>query len=1116
MNRAKLSQYFARRRSIAATHATAYQWVVAIVVATLLAAVGFPAHANKGQVNIPLDVYEKLLKAAQSSDPAAPMGYAVGKADIQVSASEQGGQTSATVDATVQIHVFESKWVLIPILGSGAAIANATVNGSAVQLMPTPLGLAWSTNKPGKHTLRVSYRVDATRSAAGGSLAVAVPPAAATSLRANIPGADLDVAVIPSAGLKTTQNGQTTQITATLPTTTGVQISWRTTTNQDYTISRVDYDGVLQGQAIAVAGKFSVALQSGSAKIPLLPATTILKGVAINGKAATVLVEDDEFTTVVKGRGTHTITVSFQVPVAATDGPPSATFSIPEVPISRFELSLLGKKEVKVEPASRVEHRTQGNTTVATVFVPMTDEVTFRWTEAIPDAVKAEVRANAVVYHNAFAEEGVLHARAVVVYEITRGETNTISLHAPPGAQINRITASNDGVADWRVTPGGTDKPSTISVFLNRAVKGNFTVEVSYERLLGVDAVETNAIPLPLIRANNVHRQRGMVALLATKEFTLKPTEEKLVTKVGENQLPAFFRQGLDKIITHTYKYTEAAPTVVVQAHPPERKQGKFDASVDTLLSLTDVTLKGWARIEINVKSGSIEELKLELPKGVNFLSLSAPSLRTHKVNSEGETQNINVQFTQDMEGHIKLKAEYELILADQISDIQVPTLKVRGAEVEQGRIAVEALAAVEVQPGTVVQLSSLDIKELPEQLISKTSNPILLAYKYVQVDPPYMLSLKVTRHQVIDVQAATIDKAHYRTLYTHDGLAVTRAQFFVRNSRRQFLKVALPPDSTVWSTFVDGKPEKPALASSGKESKSESVLIKIINKTKGFNVDLIYATKTSKVGGLGTLDGQLPNPDIVVTNSTWDIFVPDDLSYRRPKSNMKLIAEAVSVTRSTMDAQVRGDAQNEGQQIVQPLRITVPTSGRQFTFEKLYANQSSDSAWFSLPYASKSGATLASLLSIIGTLLFWGCGFLLVTHRVKRRTLALSGCIAGVVLFLIPVGLLGQSGKPVAIVSILALAAIAIKWLLGFIADRRSEPEPEPTPIFSEPADPAEPGEAPTAPTFDEVIVQEDSPQVEDSPEDVSTDQLPQEPDNDTEPTAPPDQDSDADPNPE
>jgi hypothetical protein len=182
-------------------------------------------------------------------------------------------------------------------------------------------------------------------------------------------------------------------------------------------------------------------------------------------------------------------------------------------------------------------------------------------------------------------------------------------------------------------------------------------------------------------------------------------------------------------------------------------------------------------------------------------------------------------------------------------------------AEVEQGRLAVEALAAVEVQVASAQQLSSLDPSELPQQLILKTTNPILLGYKYVHVDPPYELVLRMTRHREVDVQTAAIDRADYHTLFTADGLAVTTAHFSVRNSRKQFLRVRLPKGADLWSAAVDGKPEKPAISSNGSNDAAPEILVKVINSVQGFPVELIYATPVSVMDRLGRVNAHLPRP---------------------------------------------------------------------------------------------------------------------------------------------------------------------------------------------------------------------------------------------------------------
>ena len=273
-----------------------------------------------------------------------------------------------------------------------------------------------------------------------------------------------------------------------------------------------------------------------------------------------------------------------------------------------------------------------------------------------------------------------------------------------------------------------------------------------------------------------------MVALLSSPELTLTPVEpadgtaDARLTRVGENQLPAYVRDQLSLTIAHTFKYVESPVELFATASAPAPVEARFDAQVDTLASLGEVTVTGRATVEINVKSGRTSALRIGAPPGVNLLSLTAPSLRTYRVTTEDGQQWIDVEFTQEMEGQFRVEATYEQILPDAGLDVEVPTLSVAGADVEQGRIAVEALTAAEVQPSTADQLMAVDVDELPRQLVLRTTNPILLAYQYSRREPPHRLVLSVTRHARVETQEAAIDRADYRTLMTRDGLSVTVA----------------------------------------------------------------------------------------------------------------------------------------------------------------------------------------------------------------------------------------------------------------------------------------------------------------------------------------------------
>ena len=1014
--------------------------VVWFFALTLLALQGFAVEAptppasspadSGGEVRVPLSVYQQMWQLLAEDPRPAPASHAVGTSAIRVVVTDHEDRSSARVNVTLAIEVFEDEWTLVPVLATGAALQSAAVDGQPVQLVQTPDGLAWSTSKSGSYTMQLVYGVDAQRSEAGYVLPLPVPVAAATDLALDFPATGLDLAIVPAANVQTTEaNGRTT-VTASVPATSGVLVSWRAPLLTDYAISRARYAGVLDNEAVVWEGELEVQAFSGQQlTLPLLPVSVTLTDVAVDGESATVLEKDGQFATVLQGRGSHTVRVRFHTPVVQSDGPPRVVLNIPKVPVSRFELRLPGRKEVTVSPNANVVTDELDDATLATVFVPLTEHVSLHWVDAVPEDLRTAARANAVLYHAVHADEGVLQVAGTAVYDITHGELNTLTLELPMRAEVNRITAPSGGVSDWTEAASADGLRKTITVFLDREVRGEFTLNIFYEQLLGPNSDNNKQIDVPLLTGIDLHRQRGMVALLTGTELSLNPSAEADIIRVGENQLPAFVRNALTMRVAHTYKYVSPTPRLTVEPIAPERAQGKFDAQVDTLLSIGEVTLKGAASVEIDVKSGAIMALDLLLPANLNILGVTGPSLRSHEdvVEDNGE-QRIALAFTQEMTGQFHIEVNYERILTDTEADPVVPTLHVVGAEVEHGRIAIEALTAVEIQALVAEQLSALEVGELPQQMILKTTNPILLAFKYVQATPPARLQLRITRHEQIEVQVAAMESAAYTTLFTRDGLAVTTASLAVRNSRRQFLRLDLPADSDIWSVFVDGKPAKPARTNSTSDGDGNTVLIRMINSANAFPVEIVYATPVSALGFFGAIDLNLPRPDMVVTNTRWDLFLPQGPDYRAPDSNMDILHAARPVNPEVAAKLALSRTADALETYGQPLRINVPQRGVHFAFEKLYATQAPEDPRVRIGYTSASGYQLGELLGLVGIVLLWAGIFALgSTHTAVPRQAALAGTGTGAVMVVVAIAGLGASITMIATVAIALAAGFAI-----------------------------------------------------------------------------------------
>lgn len=990
---------------------------------------------SNGDVRLPLENYNQLVENGKTPKIQAPATYAIGQSTIKVKIQEHNDRTTALVDVSTTIKTFENKWTLIPLLPNGAAINKVTINGDPVALVQNAEWLAWSTNVAGSSELKISYTVDASRSESGYVVPVPIPRSASTVMKVEFPSSEIDLSIIPSSNLIYEKNispqMSKTFATANIPTSSSVLIAWTVPSQQPYVMSRANYNGKLIDDMVTFMADYDVELFTGeSVNVTLMPSSVTLNDIKIDDQSATIIEESNHFKVVLQGRGKHTIQVVFQAQVKQQQGPPTVSFPILRIPISQFKLTMNGKKEVSLISNNAHKHNVvntiKQDKTTATVHVPMAESVQFSWVDAVPKDINTKLRANANIYHSISAEEGVLYGKALIDYEITHGETTSLTFSLPIAAQVNQINSPTAGISDWSVKQ--SDGLKTVTVFLDRAIKSNYQLQVEYEHLLQSSTEDSQLadINVPLIKANNMHRQRGIVALLAGSELTLKPIEELNITRVGENQLPAFFRNQITLTIAHTFKYTSDEPKLVVNTITPERKQGKYDAQVDTLISLGEVTMRGSSSLQIDVKSGVIVDLQLKIPNGVNILNVTGPSIRNHKVVTVDSSQQIEIVFTQEMTGQFRIELNYEKILGENTSELEVPSLQVIGTEVQHGRIAVEALTAVEVQTTEAKQLSSLEINELPQQLVLKTTNPILLAFKYVNTKSPHSLKLSMTRHQEIDVQVAAIESAHYQTLITNDGLSVTTAHFTVRNSRRQFLRLNLPENSEIWSVFVDGKPEKPALANDGK---SNGVLIKMLNSVSGFPVEVIYATPIDKMGMFGHLKSQLPLPDMVVTHTSWDVYLPIGPNYQKVTSNMQITNSGQFVNPQQQSFNQSTDKLTS--QAGKPLRMKVPQQGLKYSFEKLYANQSETLASFEIRYSSSQGNLTGLILSLLSVVLIWVSIFMLSNSKKNLQKRSLPLLIIGILGIITSIAYLNISIKPAAtLASLLGLLFIAIKLL--------------------------------------------------------------------------------------
>lgn len=1039
--------------------------LITMVFGVALAQGSNMALAQEGSVELPLSRYEALTGGA-ADGPGESAGYAFSQVRVTVSVDEEEAGAEVTVDANVM--VLGDEWTLVPLAAAGVAISSVTDRGQPVGLVTRGGALYWPARGEGGHTLRWTYRVDAGRHGEGRVLPLATPPSTA-QLTLTVPGSDRGVTVIPSTGVSTAMVGGGTRVTASLPATGGAQIAWRDRGHGGFTLSRAGYRGTLEGDVVRFEAELGVELEDDRARIPLFATSLALEDVRVDRAEAAIATEDGMYVIPVSGRGRHRITLAFQVPVIRDDGLPRFDLALTPTAVSRFEIAIPGERELAITPHTGVTTTRRDGRSFSVFHLPMSSSVSVRWSEAVPeDASEIEMRAHANLIHVIEPDEGVLSMKAYARWEITRGAMSRAELTLPEGVQVNAVTAAagtDAVVSDWRVIEEGGER--TLGVYLDREVTDALALEIEYEKSWPARTRTSETFDVPLLRAHDVHRQRGMVALLAARELTLDPREEDGLNRVGDNVLPANVRDTIEGTIAHTWRYLDEPPRLVAIGAIRDPEPARFDAQVDTLVSLGDVSTTVTTLIDVDVKSGTLDTLDIRVPEGLNLLEVSAPSLRHYGLREEGGARTLRVELTQPMEGHFRVEVVSERITGHE-EELPIPLLGVEAAEVERGRLGVEALAPFQVDTAAVERLSPIDPSELPEQLLLRTDNPILHAYRYAQAEPSPRFTVRITRHAEIETPHALVDEATYRTLYTRDGVMVTSARFMVQNRRQQFLRLTLPDGSEVFSARVDGRAQTPALET-GTDEDQPTVLLNIVSAAQAFPVELVYATPAAELGAFGRLRGQLPELDVVVTRTSWELFLPSGADYAAPVTSMNLVSAGGAV-----DAEAFGG-------VPEAMQVEIPSEGVRYVFSKMYAGRDGEPASFSLPYASGWGRPFVLGLSLLGALLL--CLGLLAfavmrlgfpvppslaerlpiplatyrdhddvlppeNRRARRALMTVGGTVLlGGTFLMLTLGYLSTSAWPAAMVA----AAISL-GALGMIARRKlearraaEEPEPDP-----------------------------------------------------------------------
>ncbi|MFH1857913.1 MAG: hypothetical protein ABH845_03300 [Candidatus Omnitrophota bacterium] len=577
--------------------------------------------------------------------------------------------------------------------------------------------------------------------------------------------------------------------------------------------------------------------------------------------------------------------------------------------------------------------------------------------------------------YQAELEEDVVTVKGKVVFEVfnQKGWTQLPLVKTDVGL----IDVSVNKGTSFVIMQGGryylmVDKPGKYTLDME------FLIKASRERENGPGGFSVEVIPAPISQFEFTMPEPDV-------QIFVEPAIKVELKKEAKRTVAWAVMPNTSML---TVRWTKALPKEEITA---VQLEPKVYLDTATYASVGEGVIRCQSRLNYSILQSELSNLRLAVPEDVSVLEVSGRDLRDWKISKGEGLQYIDVFLTFGIKGSYSLNLTYERSIGDGSVVAEVPWIRAVGAERENGYIGIATKTNVELAVSRHERVDLVDVKELPSSIWSSSANPILLAFKYH--NHPFNLAIEVVKHEELPVLVAAIDLADYVALHTEEGKILTKATYQVRNNVKQFLRLVLPQNATLWSAFVAGKPVKPA------KDKSGSILIPLEkSQLQGesltqFPVEVVYLAEGSKMNFMGHLKLSLPQVDIPVSELDWSVYLPAGYTYFNFGGDVKRVRGAFrssqraaggSLSRQRPVADQREDyfgkkvalQQMQANEVFDdiskrgalPIKISIPQQGRALRFSKLLVTEK-ESPWVRMNYTGifkKFGGFARFLLIVI------------------------------------------------------------------------------------------------------------------------------------------------------
>ena len=383
----------------------------------------------------------------------------------------------------------------------------------------------------------------------------------------------------------------------------------------EYIVASSSYEGTLsaEGAEFVLELKLNVLKKKGWKQIPLLPATVALKSSTLPPETY-LNVSAKGYELLTEKSGPLEVKLTFAAAVTRTAGANRVQFDRPTPGSSVLKLTVDGDKvDVKVTGAQALTPAAEKGKTIVAAAIPAGTPVSITWERAIPKAPAAPTKLYAETLTLASVADGLLLCQETVNFNILHTAVRELKVRAPKDVSVLTVTGTN--LQDWRVGDDGA-----MTVTLGAETIGSYSLRITYEQAAG----EAGEVPVPVIRAEGVEREKGFIAVAALANVEIGAGKVTGAAAIDARRLPGALTAMTNQPILLGFRYvgkTFAIPLTISKHGEVPVLVTVADSALFTGMQLNDG--RRMTRAVYSIRNNRSQFLRLKMPTGAEIWSVS-------------------------------------------------------------------------------------------------------------------------------------------------------------------------------------------------------------------------------------------------------------------------------------------------------------------------------------------------------------------------------------------------------------------------------------------------------------------------------------------------------------